>query len=158
MAHLKKVCLTCVFFKKMGHRLPLFVLFRSFQSLVHFCGKYERYVNKDPSSMQHCDSNSRPLLGLWAPDHKSLFSNEIVWSGDLRQILTAVKYKLCGIKGSARAILFWKKWANPGLFSSISGLYKQTIQFLQQINVKNVHPVNGAGIWTHNLLNMSLHP
>ena len=133
MAHLKKVCLTCVFFKKMGHRLPLFVLFRSFQSLVHFCGKYERYVNKDPSSMQHCDSNSRPLLGLWAPDHKSLFSNEIVWSGDLRQILTAVKYKLCGIKG-------------PGLFSSISGLYKQTIQFLQQINVKNVHPVNGAGI------------
>ena len=34
----------------------------------------------------------------------------------------------------------------------------QTIQFLQQINVKNVHPVDGAGIRTHDLLNMSCHP
>ena len=30
--------------------------------------------------------------------------------------------------------------------------------FLQQINVKNVHPVNGAGIQNHNLSNMSRHP
>ena len=30
------------------------------------------------------------------------------------------------------------KWANPGLFSFIFGLFKQTIQFLQQINVKKV--------------------
>ena len=29
-------------------------------------------------------------------------------------------------------------------------------QLLQQINVKNVHPVNGAGIQTHDLWNMSL--
>ena len=35
-------------------------------------------------------------------------------------------------------------------------LFKQTLQFLQQINGKNVHPVNGAGIRTHNLRNMSL--
>ena len=32
----------------------------------------------------------------------------------------------------------------------------QTLQFLQQINVKNVHPVYGAGIRTHDLRNMSL--
>ena len=32
--------------------------------------------------------------------------------------------------------MFFKKWANPGLFSFIFGLFKQTIQFLQQINVK----------------------
>ena len=31
-------------------------------------------------------------------------------------------------------------------------------QFLQQINVKNVHPVASAGIQTHNLLNFSLLP
>ena len=37
-------------------------------------------------------------------------------------------------------------------------LFKQTKQFLQQINVKNVHPVTGAGIRTHNLLNMSRIP
>ena len=33
------------------------------------------------------------------------------------------------------------------LFSS----FKQTLQFLQPINVNNFHPVYGAGIRTHNL-------
>ena len=26
---------------------------------------------------------------------------------------------------------------------------------LQQINVKNAHPLYGAGIWTHDLMNMN---
>ena len=34
--------------------------------------------------------------------------------------------------------------------------FKQTLQFLQQINVKNVHPVYSARIPTHDLWNMSL--
>ena len=33
-------------------------------------------------------------------------------------------------------ILFFKKWANPGLFFVYFHLFKQTLQFLQQINVK----------------------
>ena len=37
-------------------------------------------------------------------------------------------------------------------------LFKQTLQFLQQINVKNVHPVHDAGIRTHNLWSTSLLP
>ena len=37
-------------------------------------------------------------------------------------------------------------------------LSKQTLQFLQQIYVKNVHLVYGVGILTHNLQNMSLLP
>ena len=37
-------------------------------------------------------------------------------------------------------------------------LFKQTIQFLQQINVKNVNPVNGAWIRTYDLQNISLLP
>ena len=40
-------------------------------------------------------------------------------------------------------------------FSFIFGLFKQSIQFLQQINVKkwpSVHPVYGAGIRTHDLI------
>ena len=53
---------------------------------------------------------------------------------------------------------FFKKWANPGLFFVYFRLFKQTLQFLQQINVKNVHPVYSAGIRTLNLQNMSLHP
>ena len=41
------------------------------------------------------------------------------------------------------------------LLSFIFGLFKQTsLQILQQINVKNVHPVYGAGFRTHNLQNM----
>ena len=35
-------------------------------------------------------------------------------------------------------------------------LFKRKLQFLQQINVKNVHPVCSAGIWTHNLWNTIL--
>ena len=47
---------------------------------------------------------------------------------------------------------FFKKIAIHGLFS---------IYFSKQNNttlttIKNVHPVSGAGIWTHDLLNMSL--
>ena len=34
----------------------------------------------------------------------------------------------------------------PETFSFILGLFKQTILFLQQINVKNVHQVYSAGI------------
>ena len=49
--------------------------------------------------------------------------------------------------------------ASRPLFLFIFGLFKQTLlQFLQQINVKNVHSVSGAGIRTHNLLITSLLP
>ena len=46
----------------------------------------------------------------------------------------------------------------PASFSFIFGLFKQKLQFLQQKYVKNVHPVYGAGIWTHYLRNVSLFP
>ena len=51
-----------------------------------------------------------------------------------------------------------KKWANPGSVIVYFHLFKQTLQFLQQKNVKNVHPVSGTGIQTHNLLITSLGP
>ena len=37
-------------------------------------------------------------------------------------------------------------------FAFIFGFFKQTMRNLQQINVKNVHPVSGTGIRTHNPL------
>ena len=56
-------------------------------------------------------------------------------------------------------LLILKIIDQPGLFFIYFRLFKQiSIQFLQQINVKNVHPVYGAGIQTLNLQNMSLHP
>ena len=55
--------------------------------------------------------------------------------------------------------VFFKKWANPASFSFIFGLFKQkSLQFLQQINVKNIHPVYGTGIRTHDLRNASPFP
>ena len=47
---------------------------------------------------------------------------------------------------------------SPGLYLIYFRLFEQTLQFLQQINVKNVHAVYGAGVRTHNLWNMSLLP
>ena len=48
--------------------------------------------------------------------------------------------------------------STPAPLSFIFGLFKQTIQFLQQINVKNVHPVYGAKIQPHDLSKMSCLP
>ena len=42
---------------------------------------------------------------------------------------------------------------------AISGLFLIYFQYFQTNNAiftTNVHPVSGAGIWTHNLLNISL--
>ena len=59
-----------------------------------------------------------------------------------------------GRRGSLAVVLF-KKWAIPGLSFIYFRLFKQTLQFLQQINVKNAHLVYGAVIRTHNLWNES---
>ena len=58
-------------------------------------------------------------------------------------------------------IITYSNWINkngptPASFLFIFGLFKQTLQFLQY--VKNVHPVYGAGIRTHDLQNVSLFP
>ena len=53
---------------------------------------------------------------------------------------------------------FFKKRAHPRPLFHLISFFKQTLQFLQQIYVKTVHPVYGAGIGTHNLLYMSLLP
>ena len=43
-----------------------------------------------------------------------------------------------------------KKWANPGLFSVYFRLFKQTLKFLQQINVKMSiqYPAPGSELTT----------
>ena len=52
-----------------------------------------------------------------------------------------------------------KSGPSPASFRLFSVFFKQTpIQFLHQINQKNVHPVYGVGIRTHGLQNLSLLP
>ena len=53
-------------------------------------------------------------------------------------------------------MFFLKKWTIPGLFFIYFRLLSETMQILQQINLKNVHPGTGAGTQTHDLLIMSL--
>ena len=61
---------------------------------------------------------------------------------------------------TASHFLFLKDGPTTASFLFIFGLFKQTIHFLQQINVKkcHVHPISGAGIRTHDLWNASLFP
>ena len=44
--------------------------------------------------------------------------------------------------------MFILKWPSPASFCLLSVFFKQILQFLQQINVKNIHP---AGIWCWDL-------
>ena len=54
---------------------------------------------------------------------------------------------------------FKKNGPTPASFSFIFGLFNQTLlQFLQQIYVEKCPSSIGAGIWTHDLRNVSLFP
>ena len=56
-------------------------------------------------------------------------------------------------------MFFLKKMCQPRpIFRLFLVFSNKHYKFLQQIYVKNVHPVYGAGIQTHNLRNMSLLP
>ena len=53
---------------------------------------------------------------------------------------------------------FFKRIGHPQPLFIYFRLFKQTLQFLRQINVKNVHPVFSTGIQTHDLQKVSLLP
>ena len=56
-------------------------------------------------------------------------------------------------------VFFHKKWANPGLFFVYFQSFQTNItNFYNKYMWKNVHPVYGAGIQTHDLRNVSLLP
>ena len=56
--------------------------------------------------------------------------------------------------------LFFFKWANPGPFFFYFRSFQTNITTIFTTNIcgKNVHPVYGAGIRTHDLRNVSLFP
>ena len=82
------------------------------------------------------------------------------WANNLMTI--AQKYReLSVVHYSVRftkAPLMFFNGPTPASFWFIFGLFKQALQFLQKINVKNVHPVFSARNQTHDLWNMSLFP
>ena len=51
----------------------------------------------------------------------------------------------------------YKNWANPSLFFCLFSVFSnKQYNFYNKYMWKNVHPVYGAGIWTHDLQNVSL--
>ena len=94
-----------------------------------------------------------------------LGSNAVEWfnqdaycqfSANLMLYLTSERTILNWVSFEASEIFHCKKWAIPTSFSFIFRL----LQFLQQINVKNVHPVHTILWWdrTHDFQNISLLP
>ena len=81
------------------------------------------------------------------------------------EILVFTLFKPCS-NLAIEYILIWlfcehvfKNGPSPVSFTFIFGLFQTNFNtILQPINVKNVHPVYGAGIQTHDLQNMSLLP
>ena len=66
-----------------------------------------------------------------------------------------IKMKLYLLKPQASTVFL--KVGHPRiLFCLISVFFKKTLFFTAVYHVKNVHPVSGAGIQTHNLWNASL--
>ena len=61
------------------------------------------------------------------------------------------------IKNVYSKVMF-KNGPSPDCFFVYFRLFEQTLQFLQQIHVKNVYPGYGAGIRTHEHKNKSLLP
>ena len=55
---------------------------------------------------------------------------------------------------------FLKKWANPGLFFRLFLVFSNMqYNFYNKCEkCPNLHPIYGAGIWTHNLTHTSHHP
>ena len=49
-------------------------------------------------------------------------------------------------------------WTNPSLFCLFSVFSNKTLQFLEQYLWEKFHPVSGAEIWTHDLLDVSVLP
>ena len=69
------------------------------------------------------------------------------------------EYKICSIPTYLACLQYFFNGPSPASFSIIFGLFPTSINtILQQISVKNVHPVYGTGIRTHDLNNVSLLP
>ena len=90
------------------------------------------------------------------------FRNLILKSFSLPSLLK-MHFLWRSVSLSGRTLYLWRFFKNgptPASFSFIFGLFKQTIQILQQIKLKkgHVHPVYSARIRTHDLSNMSRLP
>ena len=92
--------------------------------------------------------------------HESWLRPFPVWRILLISVAEETGEQACVGRGCLRVekIKYFFKWANPDLFLIylFSSIQTHITNFTPNKYVKNVHQVNGAGIETHNLWNMSL--
>ena len=69
-----------------------------------------------------------------------------------------IHFGVCQLRKDQYIVFFKKNGPTPASFTFIFIFSSTHFIFLQQINVKNVHPVYGTRIWTRDLWNMSLLP
>ena len=100
----------------------------------------ERYTTIATKLLQCAPRDKFPLL---------YFDYSFLWILYLVPILLLSTEELYVVTPTLQ--INFQKWSIPALFLIYFCLFTQTLQFLQQIYVKNVHPVYCAGIGTHNL-------
>ena len=92
---------------------------------------------------------------LWVPEIALIYLRDLFLSIGLKAATNNVSFKCKFLY----KLLFYVHLTNKMIVFFGFGLFKQTsLQFLQQIYVKNVHPVYGAGSQTHDLWNVILFP
>ena len=102
------------------------------------------YFNRPPSGTIWADPMPRVVPSTPCPSRPSTVNTSTRTPTSTRKIYrSSFRYESTRIKA-------FLKWAISCLFSIYFCLFKQTLQFSQQINVKNVNPVYSAGIRTHN--------
>ena len=134
------------------------------QSINVNCFKYFQTLKKQSSHLVTLANTATAALAIAAAVSNDLFIGDsqcLIVSTCANYFLSLIEYidsapsradctqrVIVEINDVMHWCLSIKKWANPGLFVFYFGLFKQTIQFLQQINMKkcHFHPVKGAGI------------
>ena len=74
------------------------------------------------------------------------------------QLSQVGRYSQAELSTGMTGAIFFNKMGHPWPLFHLFLSFQTNITILQQINVKNVHPVYGAGIRTHQLWNISLPP
>ena len=98
------------------------------------------------------DLPKRQLLGHWERKRTTSKSHFIQLPVETRSLKVSGPQQVNRNFSILQNRIVFEKMDQPGLFFIYFQSFKSNITILQQINVKNIHPVYCAGIRTHNLL------
>ena len=159
---------TAIFFKKWAKPgLFLFILFFSHDKYSTNLTINDKSIDgvlgtrTRGSRMVGAILSRQNVLALWIPGCQRHWPcRKVSWSWPTPRVASASR-AISGRRRSPSRLgkFFYKKMTDSGLFYCLFSVFQTNIiVILQQIDVKNVHPVYCAGIQTHDLWNMNLLP